>query len=161
MARHRFLQTTLTVVILLSLATGAYADTKVVISHSRAGLGISLGARIGSPIMAPHHSPPAPRPVVITPPVRHRPIRWYTPHVGPVVVPPPVVRRVVIEPAPIVTVGTSVPVSVIAITVWITNSNGSQTSVRLTREGAWYVGPRGEYYSQMPTNEQLRVVYGF
>jgi hypothetical protein len=47
------------------------------------------------------------------------------------------------------------------VTVWITNSNGSTTSVRLTRQGPWYIGPRGEYYAQMPTNEQLRVVYGF
>jgi multidrug transporter EmrE-like cation transporter len=27
--------------------------------------------------------------------------------------------------------------------------------------GGGYLGPRGEYYDQMPTNEQLRVVYGF
>jgi hypothetical protein len=43
----------------------------------------------------------------------------------------------------------------------VTNSNGSRTSVVLTRNGSWYVGPRGEYYSEIPTNEQLRVVYGF
>jgi hypothetical protein len=47
------------------------------------------------------------------------------------------------------------------VTVWITNSNGSRTSVPLTRQGRGYLGPRGEYYDQMPTNEQLRVVYGF
>lgn len=60
-----------------------------------------------------------------------------------------------------VIVGAGTPVQDAAITLWITNSNGSQTSVRLAREDGWYVGPRGEYYSKMPTNEQLRVAYGF
>jgi len=59
-----------------------------------------------------------------------------------VVVPPPVVESY-------------------AVTVWITNSNGSRTSVQLTRQGPWYIGPRGEYYGDMPTNEQLRIAYGF
>jgi hypothetical protein len=52
-------------------------------------------------------------------------------------------------------------VEVASITVWITNSNGSRTSVKLTKQGAWYVGPRGEYYTSIPTNEQLRSIYGF
>lgn len=77
---------------------------------------------------------PSPRVVVVPPPV-----------IGPVVIPPPVV----VEPQPV------------TITVWITNSNGSMTSVQLTREGAWYRGPNGEYYTTMPTNEQLRALYGF
>jgi hypothetical protein len=68
------------------------------------------------------------------------------------VVHPPVYRQVVVTPP---------PVQESSITVWITNSNGSRSSVKLTREGPWYVGPRGEYYTEMPTNEQLRVVYGF
>jgi hypothetical protein len=70
----------------------------------------------------------------------------------PVVVPP--APPVVIEPAPPVIQNSTV-------TVWILNSNGSRTSVQLTRQGRGYLGPRGEYYDQMPTNEQLRVVYGF
>jgi hypothetical protein len=80
-------------------------------------------------------------------PWRHDYIR-----VGPpvVVVRPPVV----VEPAPPIIQNSTV-------TVWITNSNGSQTSVPLTRQGRGYLGPRGEYYDQMPTNEQLLVVYGF
>lgn len=52
-------------------------------------------------------------------------------------------------------------VEVASITVWITNSNGSRTSVKLTREGPYYIGPRGELYTSLPTNEQLRIVYGF
>ncbi|NLK42689.1 MAG: hypothetical protein GX298_11650 [Planctomycetes bacterium] len=46
-------------------------------------------------------------------------------------------------------------------TVWITNSNGSQISVRLIKDGPAYIGPRGERYPTRPTEEQLRQVYGF
>jgi hypothetical protein len=78
----------------------------------------------------------------------------------PVVVPP--APPVVVEPAPPVVIQQAPPVVAdSAITVWITNSNGSRTSVQLTRHGRWYVGPRGEYYDRIPTNEQLRVAYGF
>jgi len=161
MARHTFLQTMLAVVAVLSLTAVLQADTRVVVSHSSSGIGVALGVRMGPPVVAPRCCPPAPRPVVIGPPVRHRPIRLGPPYRVPIVLPRPVVRHVVVPPAPTVVVGPSVPIGEITITVWVTNSNGSQTSVRLTREGAWYVGPRGEYYSQMPTNEQLRVAYGF
>ncbi len=47
------------------------------------------------------------------------------------------------------------------VTVWITNSNGSTTPVRLHRSGPGYIGPRGEHYSQLPSNEDLAKVYGF
>jgi len=60
---------------------------------------------------------------------------------------------IVQSPAPVIEDG--------VVDVWITNSNGSRTSVRLTRQGTWCVGPRGECYPTMPTNEQLRVIYGF
>ena len=43
----------------------------------------------------------------------------------------------------------------------VTNSNGSITPVTLTRQGGSYVGPRGEQYTSLPTEEQLRKVYGF
>jgi len=45
-------------------------------------------------------------------------------------------------------------------TVWITNSNGSKQAVRLTKQGPGYIGPRGEYYSERPTEEQLKALYG-
>ena len=46
-------------------------------------------------------------------------------------------------------------------TVWITNSNGSKTPVMLRQtEGGQYIGPRGEYYEKMPTEAQLKQVYG-
>ena len=47
------------------------------------------------------------------------------------------------------------------VTVRITNSNGSISQVKLRKEGVGYVGPRGEYYDQLPTEEQLKPVYGF
>ena len=47
------------------------------------------------------------------------------------------------------------------VTVNVTNSNGSVTPVQLRKQGAGYVGPRGEYYDQLPTSEQLKPVYGF
>ena len=47
------------------------------------------------------------------------------------------------------------------VTVWITNSNRSKVPVRLTKSGPNYVGPRGEIYSTLPTEDQLRPVYGF
>lgn len=45
-------------------------------------------------------------------------------------------------------------------TVWITNANGSKTSVKLIKSGPNYVGPNGEIYSSLPTEDQLRPVYG-
>ncbi len=47
------------------------------------------------------------------------------------------------------------------VTVNIRNSNGSISQVRLRREGVGYVGTRNEYYDHLPTQEELRPVYGF
>ncbi|MBN1818785.1 MAG: hypothetical protein JW828_15595 [Sedimentisphaerales bacterium] len=47
------------------------------------------------------------------------------------------------------------------VTVWITNSNNSRIPVQLTRSGPNYIGPRGEIYNTMPTEDQLKMVYGF
>ena len=47
------------------------------------------------------------------------------------------------------------------IVIWITNNNGSQTQVILTTmTGGGYLGPKGEYYSSMPTEQQLKALYG-
>ncbi len=43
----------------------------------------------------------------------------------------------------------------------VTNSNGSVTPVRLTRQGSYYIGPKGERYTTLPTQEQLKSAYGF
>jgi len=78
---------------------------------------------------------------------------------APVVQQPP---QVVQQPA---VVQQSVPVvapmlSPVTCTVNVTNSNGSYTPVTLRQEGSEWVGPNGEYYSKMPTMDQLRPVYG-
>ena len=147
-------------IVVLSVATVLQADTKITVSHRAPGVvirsPIGFGIWIGRPPvrpLAPVHGKlvvPGPwrrRFVALGSPHGRR-IKHHTPAVT-VVHPPVVTRRapVVCERGP--------------ITVWITNSNGSRTSVKLTREGPWYVGPRGEYYAEMPTNGQLRVVYGF
>jgi outer membrane lipoprotein SlyB len=47
------------------------------------------------------------------------------------------------------------------VTVNITNSNGSVTPVKLKKQGAGYVGPKGEVYDHLPTEAELKPVYGF
>ena len=41
------------------------------------------------------------------------------------------------------------------------NSNGSITPVKIKRIDERYIGPRGEIYQSLPTENQLRSVYGF
>jgi len=43
----------------------------------------------------------------------------------------------------------------------VTNSNGSTTPVVLHRSGTQWVGPRGEMYNNLPSEAQLKPVYGF
>ncbi|MHC4645014.1 MAG: hypothetical protein ACYTBJ_05915 [Planctomycetota bacterium] len=47
------------------------------------------------------------------------------------------------------------------VIIKITNSNGSTTDVELTKKGCAYIGPNGEQYDQLPTEEQLKPIYGF
>ncbi len=47
------------------------------------------------------------------------------------------------------------------VAVNITNSNGSVSQVRLRRQGVGYVGTRSEYYDHLPTEDELRPIYGF
>ena len=47
------------------------------------------------------------------------------------------------------------------VLVKVTNSNGSIIQVPMRRQGVGYVGTAGEYYSTLPTEDQLRPVYGF
>ena len=48
-----------------------------------------------------------------------------------------------------------------SVVINVQNSNGSYTPVTLRRAGNQYIGPRGEYYSALPTEKQLKVAYGF
>jgi hypothetical protein len=45
------------------------------------------------------------------------------------------------------------------LTFDIPHKNGSVTKVKVTRTKDGYVGPEGEYYSQKPTIEQLKIMY--
>ncbi|HBG26004.1 MAG TPA: hypothetical protein DDX75_02795 [Phycisphaerales bacterium] len=46
------------------------------------------------------------------------------------------------------------------ITISIVNDNGSITEVTLIASDNGYIGPKGEYYSTMPTESQLKSIYG-
>lgn len=95
--------------------------------------------------------PRRPRPDVVIDPERNPSLPF----------PPPFGR-----PGPVYTTTTVVtPAKVTATvetqTVWITNANGSRTPVVLkAADGGMWVGPKGEYYGQMPTEAQLLPVYG-
>ncbi len=155
MKRHRLIPMMMVAATLAVLLTGAasaksHTTAKVVISP-RAGVGVWIGRDVaGHGPHRPHYGP-----IMRPRPWHRRMVPLWTPRPKVVVVPPPVVQPVVVPAAPVVE-----PITV-TITVWVTNSNGSRIAVQLTREGSCYKGPRGEYYTSMPTNEQLRVVYGF
>ncbi len=53
-----------------------------------------------------------------------------------------------------------IPVLTNVVSVWITNNNGSRTEVKLTVTANGFIGPKGEYYQAMPTEEQLKPLYG-
>jgi outer membrane lipoprotein SlyB len=46
------------------------------------------------------------------------------------------------------------------VVVNVTNSNGSITPVILRRSGNVYIGPKGEQYTTLPTEETLKGLYG-
>ncbi len=46
------------------------------------------------------------------------------------------------------------------VVVEIHNDNGSITPVKLRKEGDSYIGPKGERYEGLPTQEQLKPIYG-
>jgi hypothetical protein len=46
------------------------------------------------------------------------------------------------------------------IVIKIRNSNGSVTPVELKKDGSAYIGPKGERYEELPTEEQLKPIYG-
>jgi len=161
-----FTRKILPVVVMAAMAAPAHAGFSWTLGGVWGGRHGHIGVVVGG------HSHPVPPPVVVHPPiVRHRsevfhvigprPIITCRP---PVVVhrPPVVYHEVIHGPRPPVVVKERVVhVEPADVTVWITNSNGSKSSVILTRSGQGYIGPRGEYYPNMPTNEQLRMVYGF
>jgi hypothetical protein len=147
MMRQRLIST-MAAAIVLPLGLGgisgrtAVADVRVGV---RAGIALSPHAGVGIWLGSPG-------PIVRIRP--HDRFSYGYPHRRVYIAPPPVV--VYPSVAPEVVVSDS-----IAVTVWVTNSNGSKTAVKLIQHGGSYEGPRGEWYTGMPTNEQLRMAYGF
>ena len=47
------------------------------------------------------------------------------------------------------------------VVINVRNTNASYTPVVLRKVGNQYIGPRGEYYNALPTEEQLKTPYGF
>ena len=85
------------------------------------------------------------------------------PYGGYVVVPPPVLAQpLVVAPQAVTTAAIAQPQPQIQeeSTINIPNARGGYTAVTLKKAGAGYVGPQGEYYSDNPTVEQLKVLYG-
>ena len=84
------------------------------------------------------------------------------PYGGYVVVPPPILAQpVAIPPVPVAGAITQPqPQTQEESIINIPNARGGYTAVTLKRAGAGYVGPQGEYYSDNPTVEQLKVLYG-
>ena len=46
------------------------------------------------------------------------------------------------------------------VVVEVHNDNGSITPIRLRKAGSDYIGPKGERYEELPTEEQLKPIYG-
>ena len=53
------------------------------------------------------------------------------------------------------------PIQPVSMVINVQNSNGSMTPVTMRQVGNQWVGPRGEYYDNLPTVGALRGVYGF
>jgi len=53
------------------------------------------------------------------------------------------------------------PPQPMSMTINVQNSNGSYTPVLLRQVGGRWVGPKGEYYDNLPSVGQLRPIYGF
>ena len=156
MTRQRWTSTIVVTVVLLIALSEMMGTTAEARPHSSSTVIVSQHPSLGRWV-GPSHRRPA-----VSYPWRRRFIPLGPPCPRTVIVSGPITRQVVINPLPRITVSVpSVQVTPTRLTLWVTNSNGSRISVELTRDGPWYVGPRGECYSSIPSNEQLRVVYGF
>ena len=58
-------------------------------------------------------------------------------------------------------IGDSLRQEMNTVTVNITNSNGSVSQILLRKQGVGYFGPRCVYYNHLPTEEELKPIYGF
>lgn len=169
MARQRIIQVVGIAVGLLITGTYARADGwSVSIGAGDGGISARVGVSVGTPcrvpVIVPRHCPLPVRCPPLPPVVVRTPRHWHGDcfdgysHRRTIVVGHPAPASVVFSP-PRVVIPAPCPSG--ELTVWVVNSNGSQIAVRLTRRSTGYIGPKGEYYHTLPTNEQLRMVYGF
>ena len=77
---------------------------------------------------------------------------------GYIVVPTPPANSITASLPQPVTSSTAVTGETVEINV--PNSNGSYTTVKLTKSNNGYMGPQGEFYAGHPTVEQLKALYG-
>ena len=166
MLRQRFIPAIVVGTVLSLSVVNAQGGTIVVHSAFRRAHSIAHPIGCRSCIRPVHsrsvHVRPHHRKVIVTGSHHHRFVRIWPRYHHVSVVRQPCVRHIVVNPRPTATVTS--PVRVVehtSITVWVTNSNGSKTSVKLRKSGPGYLGPRGEWYPSLPTNRQLRIVYGF
>ena len=154
MSGRKIILTGIVGTVLLACSSQAFGGTFVLRSS------ISLGHRIAQPIKPGFHHRPLPKKhIFIHPHQRSFLKRRPNPHKLHVIK-RPCRRQIAVNLVPTVTTR-EIVIEPTTITVWITNSNGSMTSVNLRKSGPGFVGPRGEWYPNMPTEKQLRMVYGF
>ena len=121
----------------------------------------SFGHRIARPIIPRVYRRPFYKKHVFNH-IHHRTFLKKRPHHHNVVIKRPRTRQIAINLVPKVTVTRpEIVVEPTTVTVWVANSNGSRTSVSLRRSRPGFIGPGNEWYSNMPTEKQLRIVYGF
>lgn len=142
-------------IVLLSCFGQALGGTFIIRSST------SFGHRIARPIMPGVYRRPFYKNNVFNH-IHHRTFLKRRPDHHDVVIRRPSTRQIAINLVPTVTVTRpKIVVEPTTVTVWITNSNGSRTSVSLRRSRHGFVGPGNEWYPNMPTEKQLRIVYGF
>ena len=85
---------------------------------------------------------------------------------GYVVVPPPVMTQPMVMPEAVQPVMVTTPAAQPQaqtpdiVTINIPNSRGGYTAITLKKSGNGFIGPQGEYYSEHPTVEELKTLYG-
>ena len=86
---------------------------------------------------------------------------------GYVVVPAPVMTQpIIVTPEAAQPVMVTAPAPAVqpqtpeTVTINIPNSRSGYTAITLKKYGNGFVGPQGEYYSEHPTVEQLKTLYG-
>lgn len=154
MSGRKIILTSIVGTVLLACSSQAFGGTFVLRSST------SLGRRIAQPITPGFHHRRIHKKHIFIHPHQRSFLKRRPHHHKLHVVRRPCRRQIAVNLVPTVTTR-EIVIEPTKITVWITNSNGSLTSVSLRKSGPGFMGPRDEWYPNMPTKEQLRMVYGF